>query len=129
MHRLLTLLAFLATVTWADSIYKSVDDAGNIIYSEEPSGGGEPTKVLNIPPGPSEKEVEAARERDRKLQQFLEETDATGTRTDGQRSATSEAVTESDGVAAGTDWRARRDEERRRAAWGKDWPIHHPRHK
>jgi len=106
-----------------------VDEKGNVIYSEELPVGSEATETLDIAPEPGEDEVEEARERDKQLQQFLEETNKADVQPEGSQSTTGESATNSGEAVVGTDWNARREEERRRATWGKDWPIHHPRHK
>ena len=129
MHRFAYISIFLLTTVWADPIYKTVDEKGNVIYSEEPSAGSETTETLDIVPEPGEDEVEEAREQDKKLQEYLDDANKTGAQSEGNQSATGESATKSGEAVVGTDWNARREEERRRAIWGKDWPIHHPRHK
>jgi hypothetical protein len=129
MHRFVYILVFLATTTWAGTVYKSVDEQGNVIYSEEPPAGSEAAETLDMPPKPSEEEVEEARERDKKLQQYLEDTNKTDAQPEERQSTAAESSTKSGEAVVGSGARARREEERRRAIWGKDWPIHHPMHK
>ena len=92
----------------ADTIYKYVDEQGNIIYSEQPPAAGDNVKAIEPIQDPSEEEVEAARERQEKLQQQLDQ------------SSSQTRETQS------TDWAAMREAHRRRAFWGKDWPVHEP---
>lgn len=129
MHRFVYVSIFLAATTWAGTVYKSVDEKGNVIYSEQPPAGSETTETLDMPPEPSEEEVEEARERDKELQEYLEDTNKTKAQSEGNQSVVGDSTTQSGEAGVGTDWHTRREEERRRATWGKDWPIHHPRHK
>ena len=129
MHRFVYVSIFLATISWAGTVYKSVDENGNVIYSEQPPAGSEASETLNMPPEPSEEEVEEARERDKKLQQYLEDTNTSDAQPEGRQSTTGESSTKSGAAVLGSDAHTRREDERRRAIWGKDWPIHHPRHK
>lgn len=109
MYRLLVLiLGAIVSTTYADTIYKSVDDEGNVIYSEEPPNNGKNVESLPAPRQASDDEVEAARERQRKLNTYLDES------------------AESNGGDVSTDGSARREAAKRRAIWGKDWPIHEP---
>ena len=129
MHRFVYISVFLATATWAGTVYKSVDEKGNVIYSETPPAESEATEALDLPPEPSKEEVEEARERDKILQEHLESTNNAASQPEGDQPAVGESGTQSGEAGVGTDWRTRREEERQRAVWGKDWPIHHPRHK
>ena len=58
MHHVLYLLMFLAFTVHAQTIYKYLDDQGNVIYSEEPPTGKE-VKIIEIPPEPVKEESEA----------------------------------------------------------------------
>ena len=111
-QRTYLLLAFVLCVTisvsYADAIYKSVEEEGNVTYSEQPPINQEKVKSVVPPPEASEDEVNAARDRQQKLQTYLDES----------------AQRRSDSVT--TDWNERRATAKRRAIWGKDWPIHEP---
>ena len=58
MHHVLYLSIFLAFVVHAQTIYKYLDDQGNVIYSEEPPTGKE-VKIIEVPPEPHKEETEA----------------------------------------------------------------------
>ena len=62
--RILVLLfaALASAPALADSLYKSIDSAGNVTYSSTPPKGGKVEKV-DVPPPPTEAEVQAAEER------------------------------------------------------------------
>ena len=107
----LLILSLAVSVTYADTIYKSVDDEGNVIYSSEPPAEGKKVRALEAPTEVSDEEKEAATERQRRLQAYLEES------------------TRSQNESMRTDGETRREAARRRAIWGKDWPIHEPLNK
>ena len=104
----LLILSLAVSATYADTIYKSVDDEGNVIYSSEPPTGGEKVRALEPPPEVSDQEKNAAAERQWRLQSHLDES------------------TRSQDESIHSDGETRREAARRRAIWGKDWPIHEP---
>lgn len=53
MHKLLFLAVFILPLTATGGIYKSVDDKGNVSYSDEPSPGAVEIKKREIPTMPS----------------------------------------------------------------------------
>ena len=114
-QRTYLLLAFILYVTipasYADAIYKSVDEEGNVTYSEKPTTNQKKVKTLVPPPEASEDEINAARDRQKKLQTYLDESE------------------QPDGESVTTDGSERREAAKRRAIWGKDWPIHEPLNK
>ena len=117
MLRLLVLiLSILVSATYADTIYKSVDDEGNVIYSAEPPSGGGKVEALKAPPEASDEEKEAAAERQKKLETFLDESSEAGDAVAG------------DGERRGEAARQRSIWERR-AIWGENWPVHEPPNK
>ncbi len=122
-----SLLILFASIAYAETIYKFVDEQGNIQYSAEPPREGVSFETLDKLPESSAAEVKEAKERQRKLEKSLDNAGEPGTQS--RRSGSGDVVEGNGGTTADPDWRARRDEERRRAIWGKDWPIHHPRHK
>ena len=65
MHCILYALLFLAFTVHAQTIYKYIDEQGNITYSQEPPPGQE-VEIIETPPEPSKEEVEAAQEREKK---------------------------------------------------------------
>lgn len=108
MYRLLILTFTLsASICHADAIFKSVDDEGNVIYSEQPPADSKNVKTVEPPAEATDDEAEAARERQKKLQTYLDESAESGGQT-------------------ATTVRAQREAAKRRAVWGKDWPIHEP---
>ena len=111
LRPLVFMLSLGISATHADTIYKSVDDEGNVIYSEQPPAKGEKAKTLKATPEVSDEDKEAAAERQRRLQTYLDESTGSGEK------------------AVHTDGEARREAARRRAIWGKDWPIHEPLHR
>jgi Skp family chaperone for outer membrane proteins len=62
--RVFTLLfaALASASAMADTLYKSVDSAGNVTYSSTPPKGGKVEK-LEVAPPPTEAEIQAAEER------------------------------------------------------------------
>ena len=59
---MLYLLMFLAFTVHAQTIYKYLDEQGNVIYSEEPPTGKE-VKIIEVPPEPIKEESEAPDEK------------------------------------------------------------------
>lgn len=129
IRALLTLtLAVSASVTCADTIYKSVDEQGNTVYSAEPPSDGVEFETLDEAPEPGEAAVREAEERRQKLEEQLDATGEPETEQAGQTNS-GEPAGESGSAAVMADWRERKKVERQRAFWGEKWPIHHPRHR
>jgi hypothetical protein len=63
----------LLTAAHAQTIYKTVDDQGNVSYSSSAPENATNVEVLTPPPEPSAKEVEAARQQQKELEQNLRE--------------------------------------------------------
>ncbi|MDJ0958843.1 MAG: DUF4124 domain-containing protein [Arenicellales bacterium] len=61
MHYAFYLTMFLAFAAHAQTIYKYLDDQGNVIYSEEPPTGRK-VKVIEVPPEPNKEETKASEE-------------------------------------------------------------------
>ena len=57
------------TALSADTIYKSVDEHGNVSYSTTPPKDNERSTAVDIAPPPSEKQVKAAQERGERNQE------------------------------------------------------------
>jgi hypothetical protein len=57
------MLIMLAGSAAADQIYRSVDAEGNVTFSSQPPAGAVAVDEVNVQPGPSEAEQNAARER------------------------------------------------------------------
>jgi len=120
-------LCLLAPMAFADTIYKTVDEEGNINYSAEPPPEGKDFEVLDSAPEPDEAGVREAEERQKKLEEYLDDT--TGSETQPQQPEADAASKQTDSTAVVADWRERKNEERRRSFWGENWPVHHPRHR
>lgn len=63
-----TLLSLLASPTLGQAIYKSVDEDGNVSYSDRPPNGAQPESSETLPPVntlPEQKPSPASRNRDR----------------------------------------------------------------
>lgn len=74
MYRLLILLfCVLVSVSYADEIYKYVDKAGNVVYSGTPPENADDVESLQSAPEASADELKAARERQQKLQTYIDE--------------------------------------------------------
>ena len=58
---------------FADQIYKSVDKEGNVTYSMTPLQDAAQVQPVDLPPGPSEQQVQEAKERADQTQQSVEE--------------------------------------------------------
>jgi len=74
--RSLTALGFLLLVSLpvlpvqaAGKIYKSIDEQGNVIYSEKPLPGAEQSKAISVPPPPSPEDVRRAEEETRRIKE------------------------------------------------------------
>ena len=119
-------MCLLVPMAFADTIYKTVDEDGNISYSAEPPPEGKEFKVLDSPKEPDEAGAREAEERQQKLEEYLDETTRSGTQSPQVPDA---ASTETGSTAVMADWRERKNEERRRSFWGENWPVHHPRHR
>lgn len=67
-------LAILGTATAAD-IFKSVDEAGNVTYSQVPPLSDDVIDVIDTVPTPSEAGVQASQQRKAQVQEFLADLD------------------------------------------------------
>lgn len=77
MYRIFLLLFCMAvSPSYADAIYKYVDENGNVSYSETPPANNENVESLEPAPDLSEDELRAARERHQKLQAYIDEAEA-----------------------------------------------------
>jgi len=56
------------SVAHAQAVYKSVDAKGNVIYSDAPPANAAATSEVELPPGPSKKEIAEAQKRGREFQ-------------------------------------------------------------
>ena len=72
-------LSILAPMTYADAIYKTVDEQGNVTYSAEPPPGDGNFEVLDKTPEPGDLEVREAEERQQKLEEYIGNSPEPGT--------------------------------------------------
>lgn len=121
---LVSSLALLAPVSFADTVYKTVDEQGNVQYSADPPPQGVNYEILDGVPEPDEAAVREAEERQEKLEEHL---DDVGGSTGQQPDENGATIDNTDSAAVMADWRERKNEERQRSFWGEKWPIHHPR--
>lgn len=86
IHWLLAIcISTLSGATSAQQIYKSVDEKGNVIYSEQPYPGAQEAQPVEIDAGPSKAQQEEAAQRQRSLEQAVQQ--AGDERTTQQRTA------------------------------------------
>lgn len=77
MYRLFVLIFLVAaSSSHADAIYKHVDEDGNVSYSATPPTNDEYVESLEAAPEASDEEINAARERQQKLQAYIDEAQA-----------------------------------------------------
>ncbi|MDJ0955844.1 MAG: DUF4124 domain-containing protein [Arenicellales bacterium] len=77
MYRLFILIfCVVASSSFAGEIYKYVDENGNVSYSETPPLNDENVQSLEPASEASDEEISAARERQQKLQTFIDEVQA-----------------------------------------------------
>ena len=68
-----SLLIFVLTASMAQAApVKSVDEHGNVTYSDEPVAGAVKTEVVPVDPTPPEERVEAAKERAEEIQELAD---------------------------------------------------------
>lgn len=74
IHPMLVVLAALAAANAADAqgIYKWVDERGRVTYSSTPPPAGREAREVQLAPGPTPEQVEAARARAESLRQQTE---------------------------------------------------------
>ena len=101
-------LLLTAPAAHADDIYKIVDEDGNVTYSSEPPQQGQASEVIQSMPSPPKEDVEAALERQQKMEdQFdkLDEARAEQARVEAQqRPNNTTTVIQSNTVLGGTPW-------------------------
>jgi hypothetical protein len=74
MRLLAGIFLMIPCCLYAAEIYKSVDEQGNITYSEEPPVSGD-VEIIKTQPGPDADQVKAAKEREQKLEKTLDAMD------------------------------------------------------
>ena len=70
---LLTLLTGLQQSGSAQQVFRSVDSQGNISYSDAPPADASQTQTIDLPPGPTEEQVEQAQQRTRELKESVDQ--------------------------------------------------------
>ncbi|MDT8283378.1 MAG: DUF4124 domain-containing protein [Gammaproteobacteria bacterium] len=58
-----------STAAYAETVYKSVDENGNVSYSATPPPNSEQTKKIDIQPPPSEEDIKSAQQRHQRIQE------------------------------------------------------------
>ena len=96
MYKLFFGILFLSAAASADEIYKSVDEQGNVTYSQEPVAG-QPAEIMKTAPKPDAEQVKAAQEREQKLESTLDYID----KESRQDTVSQAAGEERQGVAGG----------------------------
>jgi hypothetical protein len=61
--QILALFMLLSSAIFAENIYKSVDENGRVTYSSTPPENSQDVTTVDIPPPPSQEQVEAAQQR------------------------------------------------------------------
>jgi len=72
-YPLLLLTLLMGSWAQAQTPLKSVDEQGNVTYSDQPVPDAVKTEAVPVQPGPSEEEVKAARERIEKTEEMADE--------------------------------------------------------
>jgi hypothetical protein len=105
---LLTGAVFVSPNAFAEDIYKIVDEEGDVTYSSVPPGQDQKSEVIETPPPPPEEEVEAAIERQRRIEtEFdkLDQTRAEQARWEAERRASNTTtVVQTNTILGGTPW-------------------------
>lgn len=65
----------LTSLVLAEEIYKVVDEDGNVTYSTEPPKSSQTMEVIQAVPAPSEADTEAARQRQKNIEDKFEKQD------------------------------------------------------
>lgn len=68
----LPLIILCGSSAVAETVYRSVNEKGEVIYSSEPVEGAESTTPVTIQPGPSQADIEEAKQRVKKMQRAAE---------------------------------------------------------
>jgi hypothetical protein len=94
--KILTLATALAlySVVQAQTPIKSVDEKGNVTYSDKPAEGAVSTAVVPVSPAPSDEEVQAARDRARQTREQAEKAEADRKALEAKREAERAAARE-----------------------------------
>ena len=62
----------LSTFSLADKIYRTVDESGQVIFTDSPPTDASKVERLELPPGPSARSIRATESRNRAIRQSLE---------------------------------------------------------
>jgi len=69
-------LLLLSSTLWGGEVYRSVDAAGNVIFSDVPPADGAKAERLEVPEAPSASRVRDAEERQRAIQRALQQVES-----------------------------------------------------
>lgn len=72
---LLGCFALAPQASFAEDIYKIVDDEGNVTYSSEPPVEGLASEVIEPPPSPPDEDIEEAKKRQQKIEKQFDKLD------------------------------------------------------
>lgn len=76
----------------AQTVYKSVDEQGNVTYSAEPPKQSEAVERVKLPPGPTPAERSAAEQRAKEIDQAADKAESSRTAGESARNARIEAA-------------------------------------
>ena len=68
-------LMLISIMSVAEEVYKVMDEEGNVTYSTEPPENNKSAEVIEAMPEPSEKDIEAARQRQQKIEEDFDKLD------------------------------------------------------
>jgi hypothetical protein len=85
MRKIICLSLLLCSSAFAQEIYKSTDEQGNVIYSERPPAAARDVERVDPPAEPSSAEVRAAEDLQEQREQFVEQSETERTEQAQQR--------------------------------------------
>ncbi len=68
---LLLQIGLYSSSAFAESLYRSVNEKGEVIYSSKPLAGAKKEELIQLQPGPSKADVDAAKQRAMGLKQAI----------------------------------------------------------
>lgn len=66
-------LLLLSTAVMGEEIYRTVDDEGNVTYTDQPPTGKQKAEKVELPPGPSPESIQESQERNREIDKAANE--------------------------------------------------------
>ncbi len=70
--KLFLVAVLLPLLVMADEVYRTVDETGQVIFTDTPPPGGNPVQTIELLPGPTDRSLQESEQRNKALRSRLE---------------------------------------------------------